>query len=208
MQQPVSSAQLDRQATWSRRRFLIAATAALSATGILAACQAPAPGAPSAGAPATTAPASTGAKALACTKLTILGGNSYVPAQDKLVDDLVAQLSRDTGMDAKLERFADAQLDTKVAAVIESGGADVAVVRDTDPHLYAGKLLDVTDVATELDTAWGGWYDVAKQAGDRKSTRLNSSHVKISYAVFCVKKKKKKYRILYFEKKEKSRSVT
>src|SRR5438067_10881064 len=28
--------------------------------------------------------------------------------------------------------------------------------------------------------------------GDRKSTRLNSSHVSISYAVFCLKKKKKK----------------
>src|SRR5690349_22878820 len=28
---------------------------------------------------------------------------------------------------------------------------------------------------------------------DRKSTRLNSSHVEISYAVFCLKKKKKKY---------------
>src|SRR5690606_41824072 len=28
--------------------------------------------------------------------------------------------------------------------------------------------------------------------GDRKSTRLNSSHVKISYAVFCLKKKKKR----------------
>src|SRR5690349_23133341 len=27
-------------------------------------------------------------------------------------------------------------------------------------------------------------------AGDRKSTRLNSSHVEISYAVFCLKKKK------------------
>src|SRR5690606_39705950 len=29
-----------------------------------------------------------------------------------------------------------------------------------------------------------------KLASDRKSTRLNSSHVKISYAVFCLKKKK------------------
>src|SRR3989442_2541941 len=28
---------------------------------------------------------------------------------------------------------------------------------------------------------------------DRKSTRLNSSHVRISYAVFCLKKKKKWY---------------
>src|SRR2546421_9276840 len=29
--------------------------------------------------------------------------------------------------------------------------------------------------------------------GDRKSTRLNSSHDQISYAVFCLKKKKKAY---------------
>src|SRR5438874_6450415 len=29
--------------------------------------------------------------------------------------------------------------------------------------------------------------------GDRKSTRLNSSHVEISYAVFCLKKKKKNW---------------
>src|SRR5436309_4726311 len=36
-----------------------------------------------------------------------------------------------------------------------------------------------------------------RNGGDRKSTRLNSSHVKISYAVFCLKKKKQikqKYR--------------
>src|SRR5436309_6078126 len=34
--------------------------------------------------------------------------------------------------------------------------------------------------------------DSDRRDGDRKSTRLNSSHVKISYAVFCLKKKKKK----------------
>src|SRR3712207_9233519 len=31
--------------------------------------------------------------------------------------------------------------------------------------------------------------------GDRKSTRLNSSHANISYAVFCLKKKKKKNQV-------------
>src|SRR5690554_7064370 len=34
------------------------------------------------------------------------------------------------------------------------------------------------------------WW--SKSSLDRKSTRLNSSHVRISYAVFCLKKKKKK----------------
>src|SRR5688572_32537131 len=33
--------------------------------------------------------------------------------------------------------------------------------------------------------------------GDRKSTRLNSSHSQISYAVFCLKKKKKKKKKIY-----------
>src|SRR5690606_41133789 len=33
-------------------------------------------------------------------------------------------------------------------------------------------------------------YKSSKATSDRKSTRLNSSHVKISYAVFCLKKKK------------------
>src|SRR5256885_6803518 len=41
---------------------------------------------------------------------------------------------------------------------------------------------------------------IADQRGphvrDRKSTRLNSSHLVISYAVFCLKKKKKKIRYL------------
>src|SRR5688500_19993434 len=33
-------------------------------------------------------------------------------------------------------------------------------------------------------------FDVGKDRSDRKSTRLNSSHLVISYAVFCLKKKK------------------
>src|SRR5437667_1546231 len=36
--------------------------------------------------------------------------------------------------------------------------------------------------------------DPADPSRDRKSTRLNSSHITISYAVFCLKKKKKKQR--------------
>src|SRR5690606_41486487 len=42
----------------------------------------------------------------------------------------------------------------------------------------------------ERDLALSGAYDIADR--DRKSTRLNSSHVKISYAVFCLKKKSNK----------------
>src|SRR5690554_1350743 len=44
----------------------------------------------------------------------------------------------------------------------------------------------VSGVAVGTEKAW----DYCDE--DRKSTRLNSSHVRISYAVFCLKKKKKK----------------
>src|SRR6266496_4896531 len=41
---------------------------------------------------------------------------------------------------------------------------------------------------------------------DRKSTRLNSSHVEISYAVFCLKKKKKKKKNQNKKKKTKKKN--
>src|SRR5437868_12455589 len=47
--------------------------------------------------------------------------------------------------------------------------------------------------AADLEQEKGQQLDAgAKGRRDRKSTRLNSSHVSISYAVFCLKKKKKK----------------
>src|SRR5205085_6375127 len=51
--------------------------------------------------------------------------------------------------------------------------------------------------------AWspGSPYWREKFRGDRKSTRLNSSHSQISYAVFCLKKKKKK--IINIKRKKK-----
>src|SRR3712207_8386724 len=55
-------------------------------------------------------------------------------------------------------------------------------------------LLTVYDMAKSIDKAMvlGGIRLLSKTGGkDRKSTRLNSSHANISYAVFCLKKKLK-----------------
>src|SRR2546427_4834189 len=53
----------------------------------------------------------------------------------------------------------------------------------------SGAVLDsaAVDVAVHL-----GEEARRSRSGDRKSTRLNSSHSQISYAVFCLKKKKTK----------------
>src|SRR6266508_6015783 len=52
--------------------------------------------------------------------------------------------------------------------------------------------------------AGGAWKGRSWQPAttDRKSTRLNSSHVAISYAVFCLKKKKKKLKSHYTQQKK------
>src|SRR5699024_12005972 len=42
----------------------------------------------------------------------------------------------------------------------------------------------------EVPTGEKSMFGLGKEIIDRKSTRLNSSHVSISYAVFCLKKKK------------------
>src|SRR2546422_5789918 len=62
--------------------------------------------------------------------------------------------------------------------------------------LFRSQVLDVTDAASvtravdAVATTLGPVDVLVNNAGDRKSTRLNSSHGYISYAVFCLKKKK------------------
>src|SRR2546428_1365879 len=51
-------------------------------------------------------------------------------------------------------------------------------------------LLDELGVTPAQPEYWR--LTIGRPSTDRKSTRLNSSHDQISYAVFCLKKKKKK----------------
>src|SRR5690606_40662003 len=64
----------------------------------------------------------------------------------------------------------------------------VIAVSRQDARIFAERYgwRDVDAIDTAVDT------DLFEPRPDRKSTRLNSSHVKTSYAVFCLKKKKKR----------------
>src|SRR3712207_9005919 len=65
------------------------------------------------------------------------------------------------------------------AVVDDEERADLLRARDVDTHRL-GDLVGHQAAALQ----------VARVRRDRKSTRLNSSHANISYAVFCLKKKK------------------
>src|SRR5438876_2448578 len=71
--------------------------------------------------------------------------------------------------------------ETEVGAILMG---DNTLVEEGDEAKTTGRLLSVPVGKALLGR-------VVNTLGDRKSTRLNSSHPSISYAVFCLKKKKK-----------------
>src|SRR5690349_24250917 len=66
-------------------------------------------------------------------------------------------------------------------AVVDPTAGSFTEINEWGPHV----------TREELETLLEKLHYHARAAEDRKSTRLNSSHVEISYAVFCLKKKKK-----------------
>src|SRR5690625_6767372 len=77
----------------------------------------------------------------------------------------------------------------EVVGVAADGRQALVVIADTDPDV----------VLMDLRMPGGGGAESIRalrerdRTRDRKSTRLNSSHVAISYAVFCLKKKKNRH---------------
>src|SRR2546427_8783014 len=65
--------------------------------------------------------------------------------------------------------------------------------QNVDLHRLQPRLREEAPQAIH-ELAPSARVQIAARPQDRKSTRLNSSHSQISYAVFCLKKKKKKYK--------------
>src|SRR6266496_6729866 len=71
--------------------------------------------------------------------------------------------------------------------------AGTRLAADDDHLMLANRGTDLRGAFADRQLRWIGDIRSPRcaRARDRKSTRLNSSHVEISYAVFCLKKKKK-----------------
>src|SRR5215475_14946823 len=84
------------------------------------------------------------------------------------------------------------EMDQELLTLESAGVTDEAMARlRRAAHTIKGDsacigLDGVTEVAHQLEDVFDAILNGQMQ--DRKSTRLNSSHVKISYAVFCLKK--------------------
>src|SRR5438445_6125439 len=69
-----------------------------------------------------------------------------------------------------------------------TGGRILGRVADPTGAVLAGVNIALVNEATGVSRT------TQTNSRDRKSTRLNSSHANISYAVFCLKKKKKQHK--------------
>src|SRR5690606_39726522 len=65
----------------------------------------------------------------------------------------------------------------------------IPTVHIENESLQSGLVDGVFEQEHQVRELRGVRRSLVPDPGDRKSTRLNSSHVKISYAVFCLKKK-------------------
>src|SRR5690606_40752773 len=74
------------------------------------------------------------------------------------------------------------------AATQSAGWSGLLAANGTELAIMLFVVLGVRFVVTWLSAA-------VEEQTDRKITRLNSSHVKISYAVFCLKKKSNQYHV-------------
>src|SRR5690606_23460189 len=118
----------------------------------------------------------------------------------RLVDDLLdvsrimrgkVQLRSDV---VDLRSLAGRAVET-VRPFVQSQNHQLNVAIPDTPLWVRGDAVRLAQVLTNLlhnaakYTEPGGriWLTISQEQKDRKSTRLNSSHVKISYAVFCLK---------------------
>src|SRR5690349_16003079 len=140
---------------------------------------------------------------------------------DLLDDDraFLARVRRDL-LDGLLERLADDR-DTGRLVVLEAESA-VQLLLCVEQHraaagddaLFHGglgraeRVLDAVLLLLLLDLGRGRRRRSTASRTDRKSTRLNSSHVEISYAVFCLKKKNKKQNKVHIKIKKKAKKET
>src|SRR5690348_16612042 len=80
----------------------------------------------------------------------------------------------------------------ETGTAVALAGARTEATLDGEPVPMYQSVLVRAGATLRIGRISEGWRTYLAVAGDRKSTRLNSSHPSISYAVFCLKKKTKK----------------
>ena len=142
-----------------RREFLTASGAGLAGLGLAGLSR----GLGVAGAAEISPPAITPEKGAT---LRVLRWSGFVKSDEELWGANTKKWEQLTGNKVLVEYVSWEDVRPKAAMAASVGaGPDVVLGWFDDPHLYPGKLLDVSDLGEYLGKKYGGWYDAFKEYG-------------------------------------------
>lgn len=103
--------------------------------------------------------------------LRVIRPSRFVEPDEVLWRENTAKFTRETGVDVRVDfvGWEDIRAQTGVAANT-GAGPDVVVGWGDDPHIYADRVLELTDLAEYLGRRYGGWMSLAEVYGKRVRT--------------------------------------
>ncbi len=101
-------------------------------------------------------------------RLRVLRPAKYIDPDEAIFNANTKRFTERTGIEVRVDYVNWPDMPVQVAVATNTGqGADVIIGFNADPHLYADKLLEVTDLADYLGAKYGGWYELAEVYGRR-----------------------------------------
>ena len=101
--------------------------------------------------------------------LKVLRPSKFVEGDERLFAENTKKFIAQYGVQVDIdnEGWEDLRPKTAVAANVGSG-PDIVLAWSDDPHKFASKCLDLTDLAEYLGEKYGGWYELAERMGKAK----------------------------------------
>ena len=103
--------------------------------------------------------------------LRVLRPTKFLDPDEIIFRENVAKFTAQTGVKVRVDFVGWEDLRPQVGVAANTGaGPDIVVAWPDDPHLFADKLVELSDVAEYLGKKYGGWYFLAEKYGKRWGT--------------------------------------
>ncbi len=103
--------------------------------------------------------------------LRVLRPSKFVDPDERIFNENSQRFAQANGITVRVDYAGWEDLRPQTAVTANTGaGPDVVVGWTDDPHLYASKVLDLTDIADYLGQKYGGWYPLAERYGKKFGT--------------------------------------
>ena len=104
-------------------------------------------------------------------RLRVLRPAKYIDPDEQIFNENTRKFTAATGVEVRVDYVNWPDMPVQIASAFNVGqGADVIIGFGADPHLFADKVLEMTDLAEYLGARYGGWYDMALLYGRKWKT--------------------------------------